>query len=130
MQAAEQYFVEFKQVTQHPRSLITQVLNLACIVLSALMMWKGLMVCTQSESPVVVVLSGSMEPGFYRGDILGLTLFDDPLRNADIVVFQIEGRDVPIVHRYVLVLLIFISGLPSPPFLRGSARKCELLQEL
>lgn len=99
MQAAEQYFVEFKQVTQHPRSLITQVLNLACIVLSALMMWKGLMVCTQSESPVVVVLSGSMEPGFYRGDILGLTLFDDPLRNADIVVFQIEGRDVPIVHR-------------------------------
>ena len=101
MQAAEQYFVEFKQVTQHPRSLITQVLNLACIVLSALMMWKGLMVCTQSESPVVVVLSGSMEPGFYRGDILGLTLFDDPLKNADIVVFQIEGRDVPIVHRYV-----------------------------
>lgn len=41
-----------------------------------------------------------MEPGFYRGDILGLTLFHEvPFTNADVVVFQIEGRDVPIVHR-------------------------------
>lgn len=30
------------------------------------------MVATNSQSPVVVVLSGSMEPGFYRGDILFL----------------------------------------------------------
>lgn len=28
------------------------------------------MVVTGSESPVVVVLSGSMEPSFYRGDLL------------------------------------------------------------
>jgi len=99
MAAAEQYLVEFKQVTQQPRSFVTQVLNLACIVLSALMMWKGLMCLTGSESPVVVVLSGSMEPGFYRGDILGLTLTSEPFTNGDVVVFQIEGRDVPIVHR-------------------------------
>lgn len=36
------------------------------IVTSALIIWKGLMVVSGSESPVVVVLSGSMEPGFYR----------------------------------------------------------------
>jgi signal peptidase I len=36
------------------------------IVTSALIIWKGLMVVTGSESPVVVVLSGSMEPGFKR----------------------------------------------------------------
>lgn len=36
------------------------------------MLWRGLMVATNSQSPVVVVLSGSMEPGFYRGDILFL----------------------------------------------------------
>ena len=36
------------------------------IVTSALIIWKGLMVATGSESPVVVVLSGSMEPGFKR----------------------------------------------------------------
>lgn len=36
------------------------------IVSSALMIWKGLMVVTGSESPIVVVLSGSMEPAFHR----------------------------------------------------------------
>jgi len=82
---------------------VTQILNLACIVFSALMLWKGLMVVTKSESPVVVVLSGSMEPGFHRGDILFLTLFTDPFVPGDVVVFQIEGRDIPIVHRSMSV---------------------------
>jgi hypothetical protein len=36
------------------------------IVTSALIIWKALMCITGSESPVVVVLSGSMEPGFKR----------------------------------------------------------------
>jgi signal peptidase len=36
--------------------LAFQVLNLAMIVLSALMIWKGLMFLTHSDSPVVVVL--------------------------------------------------------------------------
>uniref|UniRef100_A0A914W1I7 Signal peptidase complex catalytic subunit SEC11 n=1 Tax=Plectus sambesii TaxID=2011161 RepID=A0A914W1I7_9BILA len=55
------------------RQLIYQALNFAMIVSSALMIWKGLMVVTGSESPIVVVLSGSMEPAFYRGDLLFLT---------------------------------------------------------
>jgi len=50
----------------------SQALNPAMIVFSALMIWKGLMFITKSESPVVVVLSGSMEPAFQRGDILFL----------------------------------------------------------
>jgi hypothetical protein len=36
------------------------------ILTSALILWKGLVVVTGSESPVVVVLSGSMEPGFRK----------------------------------------------------------------
>jgi signal peptidase len=36
------------------------------LVTSALIIWKGLIVVTGSDSPVVVVLSGSMEPGFKR----------------------------------------------------------------
>lgn len=43
-----------------------QVLSFGMIVSSALMIWKGLMVATGSESPIVVVLSGSMEPAFHR----------------------------------------------------------------
>ena len=36
--------------------LFFQLLNFAMIVSSALMIWKGLMVVTGSESPIVVVL--------------------------------------------------------------------------
>ena len=66
---------------------LVQFLNFAMIVSSALMVWKGLFVLSGtgrssiknnrlvldfSESPIVVVLSGSMEPAFYRGDLLFL----------------------------------------------------------
>jgi len=86
------------------RQVIYQVLNFAMIVASALMIWKGLMVATGSESPIVVVLSGSMEPAFYRGDLLVLTNdMEDPIRAGDITVFKIEGRDIPIVHRVIKV---------------------------
>lgn len=44
------------------------------IVTSALIIWKGLMCVTGSESPVVVVLSGSMEPGFKRVSALRMYL--------------------------------------------------------
>uniref|UniRef100_A0A8C4V1R3 SEC11 homolog A, signal peptidase complex subunit n=1 Tax=Falco tinnunculus TaxID=100819 RepID=A0A8C4V1R3_FALTI len=63
------------------RQLYYQVLNFGMIVSSALMIWKGLMVVTGSESPIVVVLSGSMEPAFHRGDLLFLTnRIEDPIR--------------------------------------------------
>lgn len=83
--------------------LMFQALNLAMIVFSALMIWKGLMVVTMSESPVVVVLSGSMEPAFQRGDILFLTNTNAPIRAGEIVVFKIKDRDIPIVHRVMKV---------------------------
>ncbi|KAG6487908.1 hypothetical protein ZIOFF_056646 [Zingiber officinale] len=36
------------------------------VVALAVMAWKCLICVTGTESPVVVVLSGSMEPGFQR----------------------------------------------------------------
>jgi len=82
------------------RQFLYQVLSFGMIVSSALMIWKGLMVFTGSESPIVVVLSGSMEPAFFRGDLLFLTNYEeDPIRVGEIVVFKVEGRDIPIVHR-------------------------------
>nr|CAB3265927.1 signal peptidase complex catalytic subunit SEC11A [Phallusia mammillata] len=86
------------------RQVYFQFLNFAMIVASALMIWKGLMVVTGSESPIVVVLSGSMEPAFFRGDLLFLTNYqEDEIRAGEIVVFKIEGRDIPIVHRVIKV---------------------------
>ncbi|CAI5947561.1 unnamed protein product [Closterium sp. NIES-64] len=85
------------------RHFIMQALGLGMIVTSALVIWKGLMCWTNSESPVVVVLSGSMEPGFKRGDILFLHMNPTPLSVGEIVVFNVDGRDIPIVHRVIKV---------------------------
>ncbi|BDA46828.1 Signal peptidase complex catalytic subunit SEC11C [Coccomyxa sp. Obi] len=85
------------------RQLLSQALNLGLIVTTALMLWKGLVFFTGSESPVVVVLSGSMEPAFYKGDILFLNMGRKPFRVGEVVVFNLEGRDIPIVHRIIKV---------------------------
>jgi len=47
--------------------------------------------------------SGSMEPAFYRGDLLFLYMPDSPIRVGEIVVFKLDGRDIPIVHRVLKV---------------------------
>jgi signal peptidase len=45
-----------------------------------------------------------MEPAFQRGDLLLLTHHrEEPIRVGDIVVFKIEGREIPIVHRVLKV---------------------------
>ena len=54
------------------------------------------MVVSNCESPIVVVLSGSMEPAFYRGDLLFLTNYDDheeKIRVGEIVVFKVSFKD-------------------------------------
>jgi signal peptidase len=85
------------------RQVLTQAITLGMIVTSALIIWKALICVTGSESPVVVVLSESMEPGFQRGDILFLRMTDEPIRAGEIVVFSVDGREIPIVHRAIKV---------------------------
>ncbi len=63
----------------------------------------SLLYAFQSESPVVVVLSGSMEPAFQRGDILFLNNSVEQVGVGDVVVFKIRDRDIPIVHRILKV---------------------------
>ena len=48
---------------------------------------------------MVVVLSGSMEPAFQRGDILFLDNSVNAVGVGDVVVFKIKDRAIPIVHR-------------------------------
>ncbi|KAL1406241.1 Signal peptidase complex catalytic subunit [Vanrija albida] len=82
------------------QGLLFQLLNFLNVVASGLMMWKALCLVTNSESPIVVVLSGSMEPAFYRGDILFLTNpADTPYVVGDITVYKVPGQGIPIVHR-------------------------------
>ena len=89
LEIVEDQMAELKKLWKNKRLLLHQGLNLAMIVFSALMIWKGLMFLTKSESPVVVVLSGSMEPAFQRGDILFLNNQANPIRVGDSAYNQI-----------------------------------------
>ncbi|KAI8584401.1 hypothetical protein K450DRAFT_219692 [Umbelopsis ramanniana AG] len=93
-------FEELRRLNK--RQVALQVLNILMVLTSALMIWKGLALATNSESPIVVVLSGSMEPAFHRGDLLLLANpASQPVQVGDICVFQIPHRDIPIVHRVI-----------------------------
>ncbi|MCJ1425135.1 Signal peptidase complex catalytic subunit [Sticta canariensis] len=87
--------------TLQPRQLLTQVLNFALVLSTAFMLWKGLSVVTDSPSPIVVVLSGSMEPAFQRGDLLFLWNRGVETQIGEVVVYNVKGKDIPIVHRVV-----------------------------
>jgi signal peptidase len=88
---------------QNPRQGAAQLLNFGLILSTAFMMWKGLSVMADSPSPIVVVLSGSMEPAFQRGDLLFLWNRNvlEETKVGEIVVYNVKGKDIPIVHRVV-----------------------------
>lgn len=81
------------------RQQLSQFLSIAYVFTSAFVAWKALSVATNSHSPIVVVLSGSMEPAFQRGDILFLWNRDTKTKVGDVVVYEIQGKSIPIVHR-------------------------------
>ena len=70
---------------------------------------QGLALALSTEIPVVAVESNSMVPTFYQGDILIIQGVKDPkdyidfLKVGDVIVFQPESRQVPIVHRLLRV---------------------------
>ncbi|OKL60662.1 Signal peptidase complex catalytic subunit sec11 [Talaromyces atroroseus] len=83
------------------RQSIAQVLNFALVLSTAFMLWKGVSIASNSSSPIVVVLSGSMEPAFQRGDLLFLWNRGERAEVGEIVVYNVRGKDIPIVHRVV-----------------------------
>ena len=64
------------------------------------MMWKAAGIYFNTKSPLVVVLSESMSPAFERGDILFIRNdLARPVQKGDITVFELRGKEIPIVHR-------------------------------
>jgi len=85
------------------RQAATQLLTFALMLSTTFMAWKGLSVITNTPSPIVVVLTGSMEPAFQRGDLLFLNnrdIFKEP-GVGDIVVYNLDGLPITIVHRII-----------------------------
>ncbi|EJW02096.1 signal peptidase I [Edhazardia aedis USNM 41457] len=85
------------------RQMLIQFINAAYSVMGTYIIWKGIGLLLNNDSPIVVVLSESMSPGFERGDILFLrpkNRYED-YTVGDITVFQINKTEIPIVHRTI-----------------------------
>ena len=70
-----------------------------------------------------------MEPAFYRGDLLFLTNHrEEPIRVGEIVVFKVEGREIPIVHRVIKAHEKFVTFTePICHTLKGLNSKSKIL---
>lgn len=65
---------------------------------------QGMAMALTTDMPVVAVESDSMVPVFHKGDILVLKGEGaGMLKVDDIIVYSVEGRSVPIVHRIVKI---------------------------
>ncbi len=77
------------------------------VIVGIVLAWvinQGMAAALSTDMPVVAVESNSMVPVFYKGDILVLQ-GDAPSDYAvgDVIVYSVEGRSVPIVHRIVKI---------------------------
>lgn len=81
------------------RQNITQFVLASYSLIGNYMVWKLLCVLLDNDSPIVSVLSESMEPGFRRGDILFLK--PQEYKSGDILVYQVHEGSIPIVHRVI-----------------------------
>ncbi|KAI8010370.1 Signal peptidase complex catalytic subunit SEC11C [Camellia lanceoleosa] len=55
-----------------------------------------------------------------QGDILFLHMSKDPNRAGEIVVFNVDGREIPIVHRVIKVILFSEKLFASHSFQYGT----------
>lgn len=97
------------------RKISLQFLPVLLVISTAVMLWESLAVITNSPSPIVVVISESMEPAFQRGDILFLWNRDEHIQVGEIAVCWFQGRDLPMVHRVV-------KSIPSPQLTESGER--------
>ncbi|KAK1347592.1 signal peptidase [Hamiltosporidium tvaerminnensis] len=81
------------------RQILLQFTSACYSIMSTYMVWKLFSIILNNDSPIVVVLSESMSPGFERGDILFLKPFD--YTTGDMCVFQFDKKEIPIVHRAI-----------------------------
>lgn len=114
MDLVKEQVSSIKSLLRSPRTSFFSCLNLSMIVFSALMMWLGCVVATNSDSPIVVVLSGSMEPAVKRGDILFLNNNQRDLHVGDIVVFKISGEFAGRIREQPCRMVAFRSSLSAP----------------
>lgn len=103
-----------KKPISHKKIIIAAVM--ICIAFfGSFLVYFGLQVVLNTEAPIVIVVSGSMEPSIREGDLLFVSGAIEPEdikngtaedKNGDVIVFNARGLwagapEEPIVHRVV-----------------------------
>ena len=116
---------ELRKLWMNKRQLLFQLLNLAMIVFSALMIWKGLMFVTQSESPVVVVLSEPDDASHWHDDLNHLVGAEHVVRfhSWEILPYEFRHPGPESVGRRLEALWRCLA--PDPPILLANDRPFE-----
>ncbi len=83
--------------------MLQRIVSLGMVITLFLGIWKVLILVTNSEYPVIVVVSDDVEPHYNRGDLLLLTSWDEPIEAGDILAFKLSKYNVVIVHRAIIV---------------------------
>ena len=87
------------------RQIIKQIIFAMYAISSSYFTWKAICCILDNDSPIVCVLTQSMEPGYRRGDILllGSRSRDGirPFAVGDTAVWSVKEGTIPIVHRVI-----------------------------
>ena len=97
------------------KKIIIAVIIIGFAFFGSFLIYFILQVALNTQSPMVVVISPSMEPNIHKGDLLFLRGVEDPAdlkngtieeKNGDVIVFDARGLwdgapEEPIVHRIV-----------------------------
>jgi signal peptidase len=71
----------------------------------------GLRFAMATDSPLVIVISGSMEPVFYRGDVVLLKgVSPNDIHPGDVIVYNAPMYAYPIIHRVREVKTVELGG--------------------
>ncbi|EEB73654.1 signal peptidase I [Thermococcus sp. AM4] len=71
----------------------------------------GLKIVMHTDSPLVIVISGSMEPVFYRGDVVLLrSVPPSDIHVGDVIVYNAPMYSYPIIHRVREIKTVDLGG--------------------
>ncbi|NJE05049.1 signal peptidase I [Thermococcus sp. M36] len=84
------------------------------VLLTVFTLQAGLKMVLHTDSPLVIVVSGSMEPVFYRGDVVLLKGINedsiDEIHVDDVIVYKRPGYEYPIIHRVREITTVELNG--------------------
>ena len=113
-----------KKEKNSKKKIIIAVIIISFAFFGSFIIYFILQVTLNTQTPMVVVISGSMEPNIHKGDLLFLKGVDDPAdikngtiedQDGDVIVYDARGLwtgapEEPIVHRVVNNIIHNSSG--------------------